>query len=170
MIPQIISLPNYFNYCSSHRCIHKNLTKISWGKKSWLFPVHYTSVWCSLSFRWPVHTHPSLLWRTKLLVILHTLVPKFFPVSSLKHFWITPAQLGKHNECLFTLLFSTWTPILRAQFYFYGTLFPFRSMCFPFVHMRLTSSLGLRGSGAWKPSVLVKVENVELSCLRETWK
>lgn len=105
-------------------------TRIPWKKIMTFFSVHCISTWCSPSFGWPVHTHPSLLWPTKVLLILHNLVPKSLPVSSVKHFLSIPAELEKHNECLFTLLFSTCTLFLGAQFYFDGTPFPFQSMCF----------------------------------------
>lgn len=48
---------------------------------------------------------------------------EFLPVSSMKRFLLIPEELGKHNECILTLSFSTCTPILGTQIYFNGTPF-----------------------------------------------
>ena len=65
----------------------------------------------------------------KLQVILHDFIPMLLPVSSMEHFLITPADLGKHSEFLSTLPFSTCIPFLKTRLYFDGTLFSF-FMCF----------------------------------------
>lgn len=53
------------------------------------------------------NSQPSLAYQIP--IYLSQLGYKSLLVSSMKHFLIIPAELGKHNECLLTLLFSTCT-------------------------------------------------------------
>lgn len=79
--------PNMISYfiasiiTTSSRHIHIELLSFSWKRSAFLL-FHYMYAWYSPRFGWSVYSHPSLLWPSKLLLILYNLVSKFFPVSS----------------------------------------------------------------------------------------